>query len=177
MIVAGCAAQCVCAVIRSVWRYRLHPASKYWRFPFKIPKNGADISKRVVGKHASRRSWQSTSPTPGAGKIADVEGRTTGVCPDLPYSGKYALSLAARVVNVLLIGRKMCSGGRKPMKLGTLEMDAGACRLYSHRRSRVGLLQRQKSHTAWPKSWAKFTPLIGILSQNTGPSRAILANL
>ena len=28
----------------------------------------------------------------------------------------------------------------------------------------------------WPKSWAKCTPLIGIITQNTGPSRAIWAN-
>ena len=34
--------------VRCVWSLRHHPPGKYWRFPFKLPKSGADISKRIV---------------------------------------------------------------------------------------------------------------------------------
>ena len=34
--------------IRRVWSFRHHAPEKYWRFPFKFPKRGTDISKRIV---------------------------------------------------------------------------------------------------------------------------------
>jgi hypothetical protein len=35
--------------VRCVWSFLQHSSGNYWRFPFKRPKSGADISKFIVG--------------------------------------------------------------------------------------------------------------------------------
>ena len=64
-------------VIRCVWRFRRHSPGKDWHFLGKLPKSGADLSKRIV---QSTREWRAEGVRP-----AEWHHRTRGPTHKPPW--------------------------------------------------------------------------------------------